>query len=688
MKTYEERTQAVVKMVDEKKKRRKAVIASVSTVVPCLVVMALSLVLFLPYQAPDAGAYQKVADAVYSMEYHNNWETWTNELADGLGARKSSGLDYAVSDDVPNGAVADNAASHAPGKAAEAVGGRDSAMEQGAAQPTEQYIENTNLQVMDVKEGDVLKESTHYFYRLRKTHRTYGEQTPSVDPAYSNDALAPADYYGYHYNYYSTGLRLDVYRKAGLDTECVGTYTYDLSQKAVSVQDVEMYLNDDCTAVTILIEDDWANETHLLSVDVSDPADMRLLASKIVSGDYVSSRMVGERLLVYTYYRDYDYTFEEPETYIPYVEENDRRTYTDADDIVCPESAYSMQFDVLTMFDASLTPIGQVAMLGYDQNAVLYVNASRAYLAARESTWRSREGAKGDYTYITCVEWGQQFRVAGNLEIYGVVEDQYWMDEYEGVFRVAASTYTNTDDRTIKFVSWGWAVNASLYCYRVSDWTLVGKVENFAPEGESVQSARFMGAKAYVCTAEIIRFTDPVYCFDLSDYAHITYTDTGAIDGYSTSLIPFADGTLLGVGKLSYGTLKVELYREEGQEVVSVASVTLGGEVCDQQDRLVRVEDYVGVETYKSFLIDATDGVFGMPCYATTYFYSAEGYYQSYEDKPSYLLFTFRDGTLRLAEAVLFEGGVDSYTRAAVSDGFIYLFGTTTFKVLPLTDLE
>lgn len=675
MKTYEERTADVVQMVEQKKKRRRAVIASVSTVVPCLVVLALSLVLFLPYQAPNAGAYQKVADAVFSMEYRNNWEAWTAEISDGIGARKTASWDYAVGD-VPNGAVAENV-STAPNKSADAANGRDDDM-QGAVQNAEQYVENTNLQVVDVKEGDVLKESTHYFYRLRRIRSA------------NTDAPIP---YGYPEGYYEycSGLRLDVYRKAGLDTECVGTYTYYFDQMSDSIGDFEMYLNDACTAVTILFEDVWYNETHLLSVAVSDPAQMCLTTHKIVAGSYISSRMVDGRLLLYTYYRDHEYDLGEPDTYIPYVEANGQRTYTSAADIVCPESAYSLQFDVLTMFDAELGQVGQVAMLGYNQSAVLYVNSSRAYLAARESTWCARENAKGDYTYITCVEWGQRFEVVGNLEVYGVVDDQYWMDEHEGVFRVAATVrdYASTNWRAWSSVTNRTAGNnASLYCYRVSDWSLVGGVERFAPEGESVMSARFVGDKAYVCTAVVVTFTDPVYCFDLSDYAHITHTDTGAIDGYSTSLIPFADDTLLGAGKLSLGTLKVELYREQGQEVVSVASQTLGGQVFDEQRNLRSEENYDAIEAYKSYLIDASDGVFGMACCVNVCHYDARGYYESSEYTPCYLLFTYRSGELRLAETVDLAGGVDEYTRAAVSDGYVYIFGTTQLKVVALSDLE
>lgn len=642
MKTYDERTQTVLQQVENKKKTHRALVAAVTSSAVCVFVFVAALVLFLPYQTPQAGAYQKVVDAVYSTEYRNNWEAWTSTVS--ISNMKGAAVrDYAINDAMPNSTSAIDKAGMAD-SASESAGG-------------EEYVENTNLQVAGVKEGDVLKESTHYFYRLRR---------------------------GWHSQYeVSNILVLDVFEKAGLDSGRVGSFTFHIDRNDADIYSYEMYLDDACTTLTVLFTLDKYSkgETGVVQFDVRDPANITARNEQYVAGKYISSRMVGGRLLLYTYYRSYDYTYEEPETYIPYIEDAEGRDYTKAEDIVCPDSAYSMQFDVLTMFDADLKAIGQVSMLGYDSAAVLYVNDSRAYLAEQESAWRTREDAEGSYTIITCVEWGQSLAVAGSVEVYGIVDNQYNMDEYEGVLRVAA---TIND-----FSRQGWSFrrtlgnNASLYCYRVDDLTLLASVERFAPEGESVQSARFVGNKAYICTAEVVVFTDPVYCFDLSDYSHITRTDTGAIDGYSTSLVPFADDTLLGVGKLSNTTIKVELYRENGQMVDSVAQLTLGGDQYDLQGDLVYRSQYVGVEEYKSYLIDAADGVFGMAANVYTYDYDSH----AREYGSMYLLMVYRDGQLRVGQSVAFDEGVDSNTRAAVADGYIYIFTQTEFKVVALADL-
>ena len=80
---------------------------------------------------------------------------------------------------------------------------------------------------------------------------------------------------------------------------------------------------------------------------------------------------------------------------------------------------------------------------------------------------------------------------------------------------------------------------------------------------------RFDGTDAYVCTA--VQLTDPVFFFDLSDMDNITYKETGTIEGFSTSLVNFGNGYLLGIGTGNvWGSLKIEIYEESATGVVSV----------------------------------------------------------------------------------------------------------------------
>ena len=191
---------------------------------------------------------------------------------------------------------------------------------------------------------------------------------------------------------------------------------------------------------------------------------------------------------------------------------------------------------------------------------------------------------------------GDELVGEGSVIIEGSVHDRYSMDEYEGILRVFATTSWSEYKNNETYYSFGISnANVSLYCIDISDFSVVASVENFAPYGESVQSARFDGDTAYVCTA--IELSDPVFFFDLSDLDNITYKHTGTIEGFSTSLIDFGEGFSVGIGVGSYGYLKIEAYVEDGDNVTPLCSYEA---------------DAYYSENYKSYYIDRENGLIGL----------------------------------------------------------------------------
>ena len=133
---------------------------------------------------------------------------------------------------------------------------------------------------------------------------------------------------------------------------------------------------------------------------------------------------------------------------------------------------------------------------------------------------------------------------------------------------------------------------------------MVGQDIGFAPDGETLQSVRFNGQYAYVCTAVTVTLIDPVYFFDLSDPARIVRKDTGTIPGSSHSLVQLPDGNLLGLGVGETGrTFKAEVYAESATGVTSVCTWTRSRTRFSQN--------------YKAYLIDREAGLFGVPLYET-----------------------------------------------------------------------
>ena len=253
----------------------------------------------------------------------------------------------------------------------------------------------------------------------------------------------------------------------------------------------------------------------------------------------------------------------------------------------------------------------------------------------------------------------------GNVKVDGIPTDQYAMDEYEGMLRVVTETYLDeyvkkveTDAYTIGGTTTYFLVSADLYCIDLETFEIIGSVKAFSPHREEVTSVRFEGDYGYVCTAETRYHKDPVYFFDLADPANITYSDTGVIDGYSTSLVDMGNGKLLGIG---YGdsnqVLKVEVYEERGDKVVSVCSF---------------VRKFVSFsEDYKSYYINRADGFVGLMV--------------SNEYLSEYLLIRFDgDGIEQIAMQRFPHVITEDWARATVIDGVLYIFSEDDFKAVKI----
>jgi uncharacterized secreted protein with C-terminal beta-propeller domain len=314
----------------------------------------------------------------------------------------------------------------------------------------------------------------------------------------------------------------------------------------------------------------------------------------------------------------------------------------------------------------TLTLRGSTALLSYSHE--VYVSTDSIY-ATRPYT-QEREGAE-DATYsqrmteISRIRFGNgPFAFCGSVSVAGTLKDQYSMDEHDGFLRVVSTTETfSTREKkwadgstSLELLGSVEPTNASLYLIDLDTMTVRYSVERFAPDGETVQSVRFDKASAYVCTS--VQLSDPVFFFDLSDPTNITVKDTGTIEGFSSSLVNFGEGTLLGIGRgNSWDTVKIEVYGESAEGVISLADYTVDSASYSTE--------------YKSYLIDRERKLVGL----------AINRYGSSESVNRYLLLSF-DG-YRLNELVTVDMKVGDLAaiRAFIEDGYLYVFHTDGLAV-------
>ena len=625
MKTFDDRMRSILEKakIENRKKTKRRVMAG--TLISVFAI-ALVLVLFVPYSTALPSVEHYASSPYYSVIQAMNKATYQppqyrNTFSAILGTLGSIGY--------TGSAPTKDFVDFSGGTPEYVLGG--TLMDESNASNDEmgRYEEVTDNQVEGVIEGDLIKRSDKHIYYLSDSvlyiYSIDKAETKQVGRYSLNDFMSEMNYKEYNGIFYSSN--------------------------------VEMYLSQDCTTITIVMNTYSKSSdtvTTLVSLDVSNPADITLNDHLLFTGSYISSRLVDDDLLLtynfYAYSKQID--FDDPMTFVPSYGTRDNMRPIDSENIVCPEDPSASRYTVVAKLDSKTLELKDtIALLSYSQQ--LYVSedtiyATCAYTDQEETginTYLSRT-----MTRVTGISYaGDELTVIGSTELEGSVLNQYSMDQYDGILRVATTTFHRTvkeyaDGNTMGVQTNSNGYNCNLYCISLSDWQVVGSVIGFAPEGEEVTSARFDGPNAYICTAEVIQLTDPVFFFDLSDPANITWTDTGTIDGYSSSLINFGD-YLLGVGVGQSRGLKLEAYREENGAVVSLGiyerECSFSGE-------------------YKSYLIDRENSLVGLPIDDWI------------EGERYYMLLHFDGYKFHVLKQIRTNGSVTSQ-RAVIIDGWLYV---------------
>ena len=596
----------------------------------CLLVTSLGLVLFVPYDTspPDVSQYAdseyySVIQSLNALTYKK--PTYKNNFA-------------ALKDTLSGiGKVFDNAMNGAP----ESVG------PVGGSMGSQQYAEVTDNQVAGVIEGDLFKRSDKYIYYM----------------SYSN---------------------LYVYSIEKENSQLLFSCSLDRSKEEINgwyyTNDFELYLSTDCTTLTVIMpfysmnKEGWARSMiDIVSLDVTDPANTHEVKRITVTGDYLSSRVVDGQLMVMTNMLVRNPDFDREETFLPQINTGDGFESIAPENIMLPENLSSPRYTTVFLLDElTLAPLGDAAFLSYSQE--VYVSCDSIYATSQytEKTELDDGYTKREtMTEIARLSYQNDTLTAmGQTTVSGYIKNQYSLDEYEGVLRVVTTTSVTklkqtftgssvsvqipTDDDTI-------GIGTALYCMDINTWERLAEVKNFAPRGETVESVRFDGDAAYVCTAVVVTLTDPVFFFDLSDLSNITVKDTGVIDGYSSSLVNFGDGQLLGIGLNDRRELKIEVYEESETGVVSVAAY----------------EKNAGFSLdYKAYFIDRENQLIGL-CIDD---YDAADYYNR-RDRQRYIVLHFNGFQLREVLNVALSNANPDDCRAALIDGYMYILGEDQFKV-------
>lgn len=376
-----------------------------------------------------------------------------------------------------------------PGGTPELQSGETTGTEGGVFE-TEAGYSGTNVQVMGVDEGDVVKTDGTYLYVM-------SGQTGTVQIIKAN------------------GAKIE---KAGLipDTSTVSG--------AKSIE--EFYV--DGNRLSVIRRDYGSGSTVVETYDIKDPADPKLLGSVSQDGSYMTSRRNGTYIYLFTRYSaDFRAKKQEIERYVPKVDGK----VIPLNYIYIPEEHPGIEYLVVSAVDMRDPGQAVQSKAVYSGGEYFYVSQENIYIGNGAYDYKADQY---DYTELLKFEYKDgrvRFRAHGNVD--GFINDQFAMDEYQGNLRVV-TTLSHQSGKTTNSL-------------QILDQKLkkIGEVEDLAP-GEQIYSARFMGDTAYFVT---FRNMDPLFSADLSDPRKPKILGELKITGFSEYLHPFGEGLLLGIGK-------------------------------------------------------------------------------------------------------------------------------------------
>ena len=390
----------------------------------------------------------------------------------------------------------------------------------------------TNTQVKGVDEGDIIKTDGSYIY----FSPGYGDYVSIVKAVPGNDMkevkrIELDDYT--IIDMYLNGKQLIViargYKNLGMTPYAI----YKSSSPDVPVSDIMV----DSTMPYRPYNRVQAT-TKVFVYDTADMGNVKEVKTFEIEGSINNSRKIGDNLYLITqsYMQQSGVTNGEYNFTLPKYTDSATGKEKSLDLATLNYLPESISDSVTTITGVKLNDLNAEALntsyLGNSES--VYMSTENLYITTTSYNYnynRSHVSTSRTNIYKFALDNGKTtFLARGKAD--GTPLNQFSMDEYDGHFRIATTTWTNNGGRSNNMF--------------VLDKNLVktGQITNIAPN-ETIQSVRFLGDKAHMVTFEMV---DPLFVIDLKDPAKPTILGELKIPGYSTYLHPYDENHLIGFG--------------------------------------------------------------------------------------------------------------------------------------------
>jgi inhibitor of cysteine peptidase len=294
----------------------------------------------------------------------------------------------------------------------------------------------------------------------------------------------------------------------------------------------------------------WSDKAFLKIYDISNRSQPTLTRNLRLNGSISGSRRIDDYIYIAVYQsaiQPKNDTLEQ-EVILPKIQSNDTLIEVQATEVRYVNMTDSLYYFTtiisVNIQDDAQEPTYESFLTG--STSTMYVSRTNMYLVmANNNMWirAAKVGQRQDETLIYRVKLDQSDIVC---EAYGAIPgyvlNQFSMDEYDGIFRVATTRWTNEGTKNNVYT-----LNMTLHT--------IGKLEDLAP-GEQIYSARFIADRCYLVT---FRQIDPFYVIDLETPTKPKILGYLKIPGFSGYLHPYDSQHIIGVG-MQDGNVKLSLF--------------------------------------------------------------------------------------------------------------------------------
>jgi uncharacterized secreted protein with C-terminal beta-propeller domain len=427
----------------------------------------------------------------------------------------------------------------------------------GSSSGATQYS-TTNLQVASVDEADYVKNDANTLFVLG----TDGVQVIDTWPAAETHELTRIAIPGEPRRLFLEANRLVVYTRMQGKGEGAGSS---------NPSDQGCTYGYDCRFTS------EGGHTMVLVFDVSAPEIPKELARYEMSGGYVASRRVGP--FIYTVVHDtgasqipgLDYSLpassyqELLSLFEKRLADNDALIEQTSDDYFLPwmqrtladgskakvstchqalanDGAAGMNFVSLVSFDLT-TLTAPVRTVVASKPGYVFASATALYIAVDRAPevdyslgYHYSSSRPVDSVVHKFALDGLQTRYVGSVLLPGHILNQFSMDEYLGVLRIASTRGWVPDPTVQSYIS--------TFGEKGGAWVQLGSLGGIAPS-EDIRSVRFDGDRGYVVT---FKKTDPLFTIDLTEPSLPRILGELKIPGYSTYMHRLDRDHILAVG--------------------------------------------------------------------------------------------------------------------------------------------